>query len=227
MERAEKKDLITDRRRRQIQAAAMKVFSEKGFGKATIPDIAREAGIAVGTIYIYFQTKQEILLSILEGHVLVEPLAQFLEKARETRDQDLLALIFESCLKFGFDNVNQFIFLLGEILRDDYIRKMYGREAVKPAMRIVEDYLRIRMEEGAFSPSLDTGVAAHALVGMVIGLVLLYGIERDKGSKSRQWRRVAQELAHFVLSGLEERRDGAEIIGEREDLGEIRNGGVA
>ncbi len=227
MERSERKDLITDKRRRQIQAAAMKVFSEKGFGKATIPDISREAGIAVGTIYIYFQTKQEILLSILEGHVLIEPLAHFLDKAGEVDDQDLLTLIFEACLKFGFDNVNQFIFLLGEILRDDYIRKMYRKQAVKPAMKIVEDYLRMRMEAGDFSPSLDTEVAARALVGMVIGLVLLYGIEQDKGSRSMQWRRIAGELAHFVLSGLGERME-KEDAGEKGDgLGDIRNGGVA
>src|SRR5579859_4461925 len=53
-------------RRRQILEAATKVFAEKGFHPTTIKDITREAGIADGTIYNYFENKTALLLGILD-----------------------------------------------------------------------------------------------------------------------------------------------------------------
>src|SRR6266480_1708914 len=53
-------------RRNQILDAATKVFAKKGFHLATIKDIAREAGIADGTIYNYFENKTALMLGILD-----------------------------------------------------------------------------------------------------------------------------------------------------------------
>src|SRR6266852_9291010 len=52
-------------RRKQILDAATQVFAEKGFHRATIKEIARQAGIADGTIYTYFASKTEVLLGLL------------------------------------------------------------------------------------------------------------------------------------------------------------------
>ena len=53
-------------RRNQILDAATKVFAEKGFHPTTIKDITREAGIADGTIYNYFENKTALMLGILD-----------------------------------------------------------------------------------------------------------------------------------------------------------------
>lgn len=203
------RDEAAEMRRAQIQKAAMRVFSEKGFGKATIPDIARRAGVAVGTIYIYFRTKEEMLLSILESHLLVEPLSQFFEMAGKVEDRDLLSALVEVCLSFGHDNAREFIFLLSEILRDPYIRKMYARQSLKPALKLVEDYLKRRMEDGAFSRDIDPRAASRALAGMVIGMVILYGIEYEKGGFARQRGAASSQAVQLVLEGLEERDGGS------------------
>jgi len=49
---------------KQIIEAAVRVFSRKGYYNSRVSDIAREAGIAAGTIYIYFETKDEILVTL-------------------------------------------------------------------------------------------------------------------------------------------------------------------
>src|SRR5438874_12584231 len=59
-------ELVKKARRNQILDAATKVFAEKGFHPTTIKDIAREAGIADGTIYIYFENKTALMLGILD-----------------------------------------------------------------------------------------------------------------------------------------------------------------
>lgn len=56
--RADKRELIIE--------AAVEVFAEKGFHSARISDIARKAGVADGTIYLYFKNKEDLLLSIFE-----------------------------------------------------------------------------------------------------------------------------------------------------------------
>jgi AcrR family transcriptional regulator len=55
-------ELLITARRNQILDAATKVFAEKGFHPTTIKDIAREAGIADGTIYNYFENKTATIL---------------------------------------------------------------------------------------------------------------------------------------------------------------------
>src|SRR3954447_14909915 len=53
-------------RRNQILEAATTVFANKGFHRSTIKDVAKSAGIADGTIYIYFENKTALLLGILD-----------------------------------------------------------------------------------------------------------------------------------------------------------------
>ncbi|HEV7236272.1 MAG TPA: helix-turn-helix domain-containing protein, partial [Ktedonobacteraceae bacterium] len=57
---------IVEDRREQIIDAAMRVFAQKGFAKATNKDIAREAGITAGLIYHYFKSKEDLLKVVIE-----------------------------------------------------------------------------------------------------------------------------------------------------------------
>jgi AcrR family transcriptional regulator len=59
------KDKKKERRKKRILAAATKLFKNKGFADTTISDIAKSADVGVGTIYNYFSSKNQILLSIV------------------------------------------------------------------------------------------------------------------------------------------------------------------
>lgn len=60
----ERKEREKERRRQQIMVAAKRVFSIKSFGKATMEDIAKEAELSPGTIYLYFKNKDELFASL-------------------------------------------------------------------------------------------------------------------------------------------------------------------
>jgi AcrR family transcriptional regulator len=60
----ERKEREKERRRQQIMVAAKRVFVEKGFGRATMEDIANEAELSAGTIYLYFKNKDELYASM-------------------------------------------------------------------------------------------------------------------------------------------------------------------
>ncbi len=60
----ERKKREKERRRQQIVVAAKKVFSDKGFNRATMDDIANEAEVSPGTLYLYFKNKEDIYASL-------------------------------------------------------------------------------------------------------------------------------------------------------------------
>jgi AcrR family transcriptional regulator len=60
----ERKEREKERRRQQIMLAAKRVFSEKGFNKTTMEDIARESELSTGTLYLYFKNKEELFASL-------------------------------------------------------------------------------------------------------------------------------------------------------------------
>ena len=60
----ERKEREKERRRQQIMVAAKRVFSEKGFTKSTMEDIASEAELSPGTLYLYFKNKDELYASL-------------------------------------------------------------------------------------------------------------------------------------------------------------------
>ncbi len=65
-----KKQLITEFRTTGILDAARRVFGEKGYERATIDDIAREAGVAKGTVYLYYRSKRDVYCEALKRGLL-------------------------------------------------------------------------------------------------------------------------------------------------------------
>src|SRR5438067_8938800 len=74
----------------QIIDAAVRVFARNGFYNSRVSDIAREAGIASGTIYLYFKTKDEILVTLFR-----EKMAEFVSSVRRevAAERDPLAKV--------------------------------------------------------------------------------------------------------------------------------------
>src|SRR5210317_209582 len=91
----ERKEREKGRRRQQIMVAAKRVFSNKGFSKTTMEDIAKEAELSPGTLYLYFKNKDELFSSlsirILQYlNIRLEHVVN--EKSNQTADQKIEAL---------------------------------------------------------------------------------------------------------------------------------------
>src|SRR5438067_11510326 len=70
-------------KRTRIMDAAIKVFAERGFHSATVAEIARAAGVADGTIYLYFKSKDDLLLRLFD-----EKMTSLLEEARADLERE-------------------------------------------------------------------------------------------------------------------------------------------
>src|SRR5210317_1059021 len=85
---------IQERRRQQIIVAAKRVFSEKGYSKSTMEDIAKEAELSPGTLYLYFKNKDELFasLSLRILHYMNIRLQHVTKEKDKTPDQKIDAL---------------------------------------------------------------------------------------------------------------------------------------
>jgi AcrR family transcriptional regulator len=160
-----------DRRRAQILAAATQVFARQGFHRTTVREIAREAGIADGTIYLYFASKQDVLLALLGrlGRVGERP-ADFAGLAGVDARTAL-----GTYLARRFGDLREWRKLvaavLPEVLADSDLRAAQAAQTV-PAFEAAEAELARRIESGELPP-LDPALLARALAATVLGLLVL------------------------------------------------------
>jgi TetR/AcrR family fatty acid metabolism transcriptional regulator len=171
-----------DRRRTQILDAAARVLADRGYHRTTVRDIAREAGIADGTIYLYFSSKQELLLALVAqlGRV-AERRADFAELA--TKD---LREFSRTYMGRRFAQIRElrhlFTAVLPEILADAELREGFA-ERVAEAYEAADAELSRRAragELGDLDPRLLTRVAAATGLGLLLLAILEEPVLADR-----------------------------------------------
>src|SRR6058998_2604681 len=110
-----KKGVVTEFRTSGILEAARKVFAEKGFHEATVDDIAEAAGVAKGTVYLYYESKRDVYFAALKFGIgqLYSLLLEELNKVT-TAEEKLKALIAAKLAYFD-ENGDFFKIYLSEL----------------------------------------------------------------------------------------------------------------
>jgi len=152
-------------KRLQILAGAAQVFGRQGFHHSTVADVAREAGVAPGTVYLYFSQKEDLLLSLYER--------SFRDFLRETHracaacppGEARLRTLIHRHLRHAQDNP-QLARVLHLHAREVHPRLRAGIAAtIQPYTDLIEEIIREGQEAGAFDPSLSEVVARRFLLG--------------------------------------------------------------
>lgn len=204
--RLKRKELITARRQEQILTAALAVFSRKGFGQATVADVAQEAGTSVGTIYNYYRDKQELLLSLVTHHLILGNLGAIMSSADAGNADDFIAALIEDRLKACFSNAQRILFLLFEIQRSSTLRRQYSDQIMQPLLKTLETAVRKKVSEGEFR-RVDEAIIARTFAGIIIGVMMLIRLEgRSSPFQKARTREITAELSSLLLHGLKRDR---------------------
>ena len=75
---------VSEERKDQIMNAAEDVFTQKGFSDARMDDIAEETGLSKGTLYLYFKSKEDLVIAILDRIFLARLQAAWNSRDRRT-----------------------------------------------------------------------------------------------------------------------------------------------
>ncbi|MFC4103265.1 MULTISPECIES: TetR/AcrR family transcriptional regulator [Paenibacillus] len=181
-----------------ILDAAVKVFAENGYHGSQVSKIAKEAGVADGTIYLYFKNKEDILVSLFRER-LGELVGKFEASARESATADeALRRICE--LHYTELERNPTLAYVTQIeLRQSSLelRKSIG-QALKPYIDLIENVLVKGMDEGTFRAGLDVKLTRLLIFGAMDEVVTSWLISGRKYSLSAQ----IENTVSFFLRAL-------------------------
>lgn len=171
---------VSDERKVQIINAAEDVFTKKGFDQARMDDIAEETGLSKGTLYLYFKSKDDLIIAILDRMIQrefkqLENLDQDGMSATETiwKLTDLLTKDVLGWLRL-IPIVYQFLALA---FRNKYVQ-LALKKYINRYLDILVPIIQRGVEAGEFR-QVDTREVAIAMGAMIEGTLLLWVYDRS------------------------------------------------
>lgn len=203
MAREARKERITRKRESQILDAALSVFSEKGFGVATIPDIAEKAGLAVGSIYNYYPSKRDLFIAVIKNFIINAPLLNLIDELPKGDLAVTFTRIMQNRLNLVENkDISKIPFLMAEIQRDSELKTMWIEEFLRPFFKKMEMVYEDLAESGRYT-DLKPEIMVRIVGGMILGFLILRMMEGEDSPLYRIPREeITEKLAKFLLFGL-------------------------
>ncbi len=205
-EEAEEEPQATDRRDLIVENAT-RLFAAKGYHGTTIDEIVQATGIAKGTFYIYFDSKEELLVEVIKR--LIDDTLSKIDRALEERDErDFIARIEakgEEMLDLYLNQSELLYMLLGETVGNPRLMAQL-REVYEQLAGGIEEDLRKGVQEGSIFPFSDLRTISYALVGMGQSIaVLLADADAEQMDSTRK---AVHELITRAFSSSAARKAG-------------------
>ena len=183
----------------RIIEAATKVFAKKGFYQSKISEIAKEAKIADGTIYIYFENKDDILISLFEEQMkgvidnMVVQISGIDDPARK------LERFASTHLDLIEKNQDMAEIIQVELRQSGKFMKEYKNEKFIQYLDIIGDIISEGQERGIFRKDVIPKVAKRAFFGALDEVSRFWVL-----SSRRQYdiRTVARQISEYFLNGI-------------------------
>ena len=196
---ADKTTLKPDKRS-LITEAAIDVFAEKGFHQARISDVASRAGVADGTIYLYFKNKDDLLLSIFEEKMdyMLAGLSRALNRIHDPIQQ------IREFARFHFEQVQTHRaaaeVLQVELRLSNKFIKEYRPEKFWAYLGVLGQIIREGQAKGVFHESLDPFITMWAFFGALDELAMQWILARK--TQRFQLEEAAAQVAEVFLRGM-------------------------
>jgi TetR/AcrR family fatty acid metabolism transcriptional regulator len=191
MTRNNKKELIIN--------AAIKVFAQKGFYTANVADVAKEAGVADGTIYLYFKNKDDLLISLFETK-MEEILKRFSSLLRSNKDAK--------------EKLNHFIHLYFQMIQEDQDLAEVFQVELRQSSKFLKDYHNQNfidflnligniIHEGQDDGQFKSEISIHTMKLIIFGALDELARQWILTSEPREnLKNTAEETANFIIQSL-------------------------
>lgn len=195
--------LHPDQRRQQLLEAAIWVFARKGYRNASITDIIARAGVARGTFYLYFKSKEQIFLDIVgDFHRRTTQALSAMGDVPDVRAagdvRGLIAASFRRWLTFAAANRDAAAVILKEASSiDARFEKGYADLRRAAAQHFAVRFRQLQ-QLGLVSTAVSADLLAHLQLGMFDELLIAF-VLRDPETNLDA---LATELADFEWNGI-------------------------
>ena len=191
-------------RPRDIAAAALEIFAEKGFAGARIDEIAARAGVSKGTLYLYFETKADIFRAVVRE--TVNPNIAALEQGVFKMDMpfaDLIRTLLPSFAEMATATpVGRIVkMVVGESRNFPELAKVWHDDVVEKAVAIIASRIARGQARGEVRPG-DPRVHAFSIMGPMLLGVLWRETFTPVGAPTIDLVAIARQHAETILGGL-------------------------
>jgi TetR/AcrR family fatty acid metabolism transcriptional regulator len=189
----------------RIINAATKVFAKKGFFQAKVSDIAKEAQVADGTIYLYFDNKDDILISLFEEQmqvVLENMIDQISEEKDAIKKIERFALTHLKLIEL---NKNMAEIIQVELRQSSKFMKEYKNEKFMRYLNLIGDVIKEGQEKGIFKKDIIPDIAKRAFFGALDEMSRFWVLSSHK---KYDIETAAKQISEYFLNGLIRKTDG-------------------
>jgi TetR/AcrR family fatty acid metabolism transcriptional regulator len=151
----------------QILAAAIKVFARQGFHQSTVAQIAKEAGVADGTIYLYFKNKDDILVQFFNYKTKLVFDSFRTEVARADSSLDKLRYLIHRHLEEFQRNREMAVVYQVETHQSSRLAEAQIKEMSKMYRDLISEIVEQGQQEGTIRKDLYVGLVKRFIIGAV------------------------------------------------------------
>jgi TetR/AcrR family fatty acid metabolism transcriptional regulator len=165
---------------KQIIDAAVIIIAENGYHQAQVSKIAKQAGVADGTIYLYFKNKEDILISLFE-----EKMGIFINKIKEviagkqTAAEKLLVMV-ENHFRILSEDHQLAVVTQLELRQSNKELRLQINDVLKGYLHLVDEILLYGIETGEFPKHLDVRLARQMVFGTIDETVTSWVMNEEK-----------------------------------------------
>jgi len=154
-------------KRDAILRAAIDVFAERGFFNAQVADVARSAGVAAGTVYLYFRSKDDLLVSIFE-RTMRDALVRVREAVADTRDpaERLRRFAQLHLTGLGRDRNLAIVFQV-ELRQSTKFMERFSSTLLRDYLGMIREAIEDGQRTGLFRADVKATVAAKMFFGVL------------------------------------------------------------
>lgn len=180
----------------KIFKAAISTFSKSGFYKSTMDDIAESAGVAKGTLYYHFKSKDEILEFLIdEGlKILKKEVCDEINKLNNAIEKLRAVLVIQA--DFLYRNYDFIIVLLSQIWGDGEMQDKF-RDKLYSYLKIIEDIIKEGINEKLLI-ECNEKLVSSAFFGMISSILVFKLRNREKFDPGY----VADNIIKYTLNGI-------------------------
>jgi TetR/AcrR family fatty acid metabolism transcriptional regulator len=194
------KRAATGDKRERILRAAVKVFAKKGFYASRVSEIAKAAGVADGTIYLYFKSKDEVLTSLFEDRMsrLLEAMRS--EIAAEPRAVAQVRKLIELQLGLLEGQRDLAEVITVNLRQSTALLKHFAQKRFTEYLELFASVIADGQRRGEFRGDVSPRIISRAIFGALDGIAMTWALG---SAEPGGLHRAAKQLADVVLAGLE------------------------
>jgi len=186
-------------KRERILRAAIRIFSQKGYFNSKISEIARLAGVADGTIYLYFKNKDDLLISLFEekmGEVVADIRARVADGGGAL---SRLRIFIRNHMDLLTREAGLIEVIQVELRQSNKFMKEYVPVKFLEYLDVISGILEDGKREGVFRPDLNVTLARRAIFGALDEISLAYVLSRKRKYDPAA---AADEIYRIFSTGL-------------------------